>query len=389
MKKSVLFVVDSLNVGGVEKCLLTTLNHLPEDKYDLTVGVVNRTGDFLQFIPPHVRVVEINSLHRNQWRWRIDTGIVREMLKPSRLGSLFMIPWLRLVSKVRGTLIPLYSHYVNAHTDDMPEFDVAIAFQGPSQLLDYYVGRVVKARKKLGWIHFDVDRFFINPKTSAEACKDFARIFVVSDSALESFRRKVPSLSDRSETMVNLIDADEIRKSASEFDPFIHKDGVRQIVTVGRIRHQKAQDLAIKAAAILRAKGYDFHWTMVGDGCELENWRAMAATTGVADVVTFAGSKINPYPYMKHADIYVQPSRFEGFCLTVGEAKLFGVPIVATDFMGAREQLSTVENAVIVPEITPESIAEGIERAWNMPKITPAEPPVPDQIIRLMEELDS
>lgn len=44
---------------------------------------------------------------------------------------------------------------------------------------------------------------------------------------------------------------------------------------------------------------------------------------------------------MKVCDIYVQTSSFEGFCLTLNEARILNRPVVTTDFTGAREQLST------------------------------------------------
>ena len=389
MKKSVLFVVNSLDVGGVEKCLVTILNALPRDKYDITVGVVNRRGGFMDAVPAHVKVVEIDSLHRYQWIWRTDRGVLREMLRPDRFTGYFMIPALRVISKLKGTLIPLYSHYINRSTDQMPRFDIAVAFQGPSQILDYYVGKVVRAKKKIGWIHFDVDKFYINPITTADAYAGFSRVFVVSEGARKSFERKVPSLAPVTETMLNFIDKAQVRADGNNPNPFTCENDCKQIATVGRIRREKGQDLAIKAAALLKQRGYDFHWTIVGDGDILQEFKNLAGSLGVADRFTFAGSTTNPYPYMKHCDIYVQPSRFEGFCLTIGEAKVFGVPIVATEFQGAHEQLDGLENAVIVKETTPEAIADGIERAWTMRRVAPEPDGVPTQITRLMEVFDS
>lgn len=389
MKKSVLFVVNNLNIGGVEKCLLTILNRLPADKYNLAVGVVNRTGDFLKYIPENVKVIEIESLHKNDWRWQIDSSVIRKALQPKHLSSLLMIPLLRIISKIKGTLIPLYSHYVNSSTDNMPEYDVAVSFQGPSQLLDYYVGKVIKAKKKIGWIHFDVDKFYINEKTTAETCKDFSNIFVVSNASLESFRRKVPSLADRSETMLNIIDEKQNAILAEKFNPYnCRRPNARQLVTVGRINHDKGQDQAVKAAKLLKDKGYDFEWTFVGTGNEIDSCRKLAGDLGISEVISFIGSTTNPYPYIKNADIYIQPSRNEGFCLTIGEAKQFGIPIVTTDFNGAREQLHSVKNSVIVSDSDPEKIADGIAQAWDMSRITPVESQVPTQIKRLMEVLD-
>ena len=77
--------------------------------------------------------------------------------------------------------------------------------------------------------------------------------------------------------------------------------------------------------------------------------------------------KINPYAYMRDCDVYMQPSRHEGFCLTLAEALCFGNPIVATDFTGAREQLIDRENGFVVG-MSAEEITEGVEKAIVAPK---------------------
>ena len=87
----------------------------------------------------------------------------------------------------------------------------------------------------------------------------------------------------------------------------------------------------------------------------------MVAEKKLTETFIFAGGQDNPYPYFKYCDIYVQPSRFEGYCITVAEARVFRKPIVATDFDGAREQLKDNETGVIVP-CTVERIAEAVEK---------------------------
>ena len=56
--------------------------------------------------------------------------------------------------------------------------------------------------------------------------------------------------------------------------------------------------------------------------------------SNMADFI-FLGIKENPYVYMKQCDIYVQPSRFEGYCTTTNEARIVGCPSVRTDVSGA------------------------------------------------------
>ena len=39
--------------------------------------------------------------------------------------------------------------------------------------------------------------------------------------------------------------------------------------------------------------------------------------------IILLGNKNNPYPFFKDCDIYVQPSRHEGYCITLAEARIF------------------------------------------------------------------
>ena len=73
------------------------------------------------------------------------------------------------------------------------------------------------------------------------------------------------------------------------------------------------------------------------------------------------GAKINPYPYMKACDIYVQTSLFEGLGLTVIEAAILQKPIVCTNFPTAYNILKDNETGLIA-EMNPNAIAEQIEK---------------------------
>ena len=60
-----------------------------------------------------------------------------------------------------------------------------------------------------------------------------------------------------------------------------------------------------------------------------------------------AGIQSNPYPYMNIADIYVQPSRFEGKSISLDEAKILCKPIIVTNFSTVHDQFENKINASI------------------------------------------
>ena len=71
------------------------------------------------------------------------------------------------------------------------------------------------------------------------------------------------------------------------------------------------------------------------------------------------GKKENPYPYIKACDLYVQPSRYEGKCVTVREAQTLGKPVVITRYATSKNQLEDGVDGVIVP-MDNEGCAAGI-----------------------------
>jgi glycosyltransferase involved in cell wall biosynthesis len=123
----------------------------------------------------------------------------------------------------------------------------------------------------------------------------------------------------------------------------------------------KGYDIARKAASILKQHGIKFHWYFVGEGPERTNIEKWKNELGVDTEVVLLGLQTNPYAFMAQADIYVQTSKFEGFGLTIGEAKILGKPIVSTNFDVVYNQLTHEKNGLIA-DMTGESVAENILR---------------------------
>ena len=77
------------------------------------------------------------------------------------------------------------------------------------------------------------------------------------------------------------------------------------------------------------------------------------------EAVIILGKKENPYPYIAACDLYVQPSRYEGKCVSVIEAQILGKPVVITRYATSVSQLEEDVDGVIVP-MDNEGCAEGI-----------------------------
>ena len=71
---------------------------------------------------------------------------------------------------------------------------------------------------------------------------------------------------------------------------------------------------------------------------------------------------------MKECDIYVQPSKPEGYCITLAEARCFNNPIITTNFTGANEQIIN-ENTGLICEISEEEIYNAVKRLLDDNKL--------------------
>lgn len=148
-------------------------------------------------------------------------------------------------------------------------------------------------------------------------------------------------------TLYNFFDTNTIKKNAMEH-PGIHVD--REIktivmVTAGRLAPQKNQIALIEIVAILRQRGFDPKLMILGSGQEENSIRRRCGELdvpfiGIDDVsdlqkhewsVLFCQYQKNPYKFYANADIFVLPSRWEGFPLVLCEAMLIGAYAVSSD----------------------------------------------------------
>lgn len=353
-----------MNIGGVEKSFLCLLSLINPQNYEVHVGLLSLKGGFMNSIPSWVHIHHIDCYEKfHAIVHDPPKSYIKDMLSHKQWKDAFVHTLLYMHYKIIGTRSLLYRYFMRNEPVMPGTFDLAVAYAGPSQHIDYYICRKVNARVKCGWIHFDISKFGIDHGMTKRLYKTYTRIFCVSQTAKEVFDKAFPTLKEKTEVFYNVVNPSLIRCQANNGISFSDTYCGKRILTVGRISKEKGQLEAIEAFAILLKKGLNAKWYFIGDGgTYVSNCMTKVKELGIEEAVTFLGTKINPYPFMKDCDIYVQPSRHEGYCITLAEARVFGMPIVATDFTGAREQLSNRPNAYVTA-MEPQSIANGILKA--------------------------
>jgi teichuronic acid biosynthesis glycosyltransferase TuaC len=137
--------------------------------------------------------------------------------------------------------------------------------------------------------------------------------------------------------------------------------GRPRLVTIGRLVDVKGFDLLIEAVALLAGRGTPVSLEIVGAGPLDSALRARATAAGVAEVVRFSGA-LPPEAIvdaLRRADLYVQPSRREGFGVALVEALATGLPAVATRCGGPSDIVGDGDGVLVEPG-DPVALAEGI-----------------------------
>ena len=137
-------------------------------------------------------------------------------------------------------------------------------------------------------------------------------------------------------------------------------DGYK-ILTIGRLAVQKGYDIALEACRILRDRGIQFTWYVLGRGTLEEEIRMSIKEKDIEKYFVLLGTRANPYPYIKQADVYVQTSRFEGFGLAIAESRMLNTPVVTTRFDAVYAQMIEGENG-LVTDVNAQAVADGIQR---------------------------
>jgi glycosyltransferase involved in cell wall biosynthesis len=253
----------------------------------------------------------------------------------------------------RGTLL-----FLMLFQKRLSGYDAAISYAHDKWVGGFYggsndfVSRKVEARRKAAWVHNDPYRLAFTREICERTYSGFDCIVNVSSACKEKFDEICPRYRDRSVVVYNMFNAAEIRRLAEESDPYEHQ-GFR-IVTVARLFNlQKRIDRIVECCRRLRAEGIrGFTWHVVGDGPDMECLMQKAEAESLGGILFFEGHKDNPYPYMRHADVFVLTSRYEAQGMVVTESLITGTPVIVTDYEEAFEFVEDGKNGMITMNST-------------------------------------
>jgi glycosyltransferase involved in cell wall biosynthesis len=143
------------------------------------------------------------------------------------------------------------------------------------------------------------------------------------------------------------------------------------ITTAGNIRHVKGHDIFIRAAAIVVQQFPNAQFSIAGEVLEPDYYASLQALIpelNLSENFTFLGGIKDLRSHFASADIFVLPSRSEGFSNAIVEAMAAALPVVATNVGGNAEAIETGVSGFIVPPEDPAALAEAILRLLGNPE---------------------
>ncbi|GGD73270.1 glycosyltransferase [Paenibacillus nasutitermitis] len=348
MKKKILFVMNNMNCGGAEKSLVSLLQTIDYSRCEVDLLLFKKAGMFMDQIPEQVRLLEEPRGYAY-----FDMPVGKALAGAVARGRID-IAWSRLCAGYVFRREPGRSRceqrvwkYISRSIPGLAGvYDAAIGFLEKSPV--YYVIDKVKARTKIGFIHNDYDKLGMDSVIDQQYFKKLDYIATVSEACINILTERFPMYQSKIVLMHNIISPAVILGLAEGESP-LPRRGVT-IVSVGRLNYQKGFELAVQACELLVKDGLDIQWYIVGEGEERGRLEQSIKERGLENSVSLTGLLENPYPYIKHCDIYVQTSYFEGRCLTVTEAKILQKPIVSTNFKVIYDQLTDGLNGLIVEQ---------------------------------------
>ena len=337
-KLKILFVVPGFSMGGTTTALSCICNSKFRDYYDIDIFPILKKD--CNTPPLSSYDIGFNEL---------TTAFYADFSRLQLLDKLKYC-FIKLL-KQNMRLAPYIEKWIIAKTiqkiEQRKQYDYIVGFQ---EKLATRLASHFSCPHKIAWIHCDYAKTYGSDIDELKLYNQFSKIVCVSHFTSNRFVELYPSLKGRTVAIHNLFDANNvINKSKASIDDLRFNTATFTIISLGRISDVKRFYLIPELAEALLKKDLSFRWFILGSAEpeELKRLNESIKNHSVEHVVLYLGSKVNPYPYLKKADLLVTISKSEACPMIFNEAKILDVPILSSDFGSAFEFIEDGKNGYI------------------------------------------
>lgn len=294
-RKKVVFVLPRLYPGGAERVLITLMNNLPRDRYDVQFISLSGEGTIKHWINAEIPIHSLNK---------------------KRVSSSLFALYRKLKALKPDTVVTTMIH-TNAGLILLKPFFPKTRFiiresSLPRALINEYgwKGRVSRYVYKALYPHADL---VISPaKAITQEFKNYVKLDVRNH-----------------KTLPNPVNEHHLHGTVSHFDVADGRENTARFICVGRLGFEKGYDRLIEAlVGFTMPDGLDWRLDIVGKGAETKNLGDLIRHHNLADNITLAGYQNSPWPQIAAADCLLLPSRWEGMPNVVLESLACGTRVI-------------------------------------------------------------
>lgn len=350
----VLFVVPQLSHGGSNKSMESILASFDTSLFDIKIMSL-KTNEEKE---PYYSVFKKNLIEKSSLYKLVEgTSFFRKGF--NAVKNFFHIDLWKCLYIREANILQKKNH-----------FDAVVGFEESyATVFASYFENV----KKIAWMHCDYNlyRIYSGGRDEHELYSRFDHIVAVSQFAKRVFLENFPEAVDKTSVIYNILDCQKIQAQAEEeISDMYFKTDTFTMVSVGRISEVKQFELIPDFAHLVKKLNPQavFRWYIIGDGDIFlkELIRKKISDYELEGTVILLGSKTNPYPYIKQADLLVCTSRTESWSYVINEAKILHTPVVTLRSGSSEEVVEQRKTGIIVTnEVLPKTLCSLVNKGPN------------------------
>ncbi|MDK2810422.1 MAG: hypothetical protein PWR27_1131 [Petroclostridium sp.] len=351
--KKIIFVAQSLRIGGAQRALLNQLNDLSNNNdYEVSLFLYSPSGEYLEMLNKDIKIIKSRLLLHsigityNESKKNIFTYIVR-----NTIASL---------AKLLGS--DIIFNFIFRFSPKLKDYDAAVSYLHNIDNHSLYFGynkfvlNNIKANKKIAWIHSDYEVANLNTEYNNEEYNNMDYVINVSKAMKKTFDKFKIISESKSRVMYNILPADEIRKNSLENISYLDVNTFN-IITINRMDNNKSVLELCQVAKVLVENNQKFIWHFIGDGPLYNKCRQFITENDLERYVFLHGFLSNPYSILKDANLFVSGSKSETFGMSIAESLILNVPVIALKYPAIGELIDN--NGIVVNDFDEMSIKIG------------------------------
>ncbi|MGQ0613749.1 MAG: glycosyltransferase [Planctomycetaceae bacterium] len=324
----VLYLLPALVLGGAERVVVEHLRRLPRDRFAPELAAFGVSGGSRALVPADVPVHQLRG-----------PGLSRLLARRRALRALILERQIEVVS----------SHLAAASVVLLAE-----AAGSPSRAARLVTVHGDPRGSSMGW------RRRLGQGILRRLAPRAHRIVFLCRETADAAARSYGARGDQVAVIPNGVDPGELQARSEAGAPLAWPAPGLRLIAIGRLETQKGFDILLPALASARGQGVEASLLILGEGAQRAALERLRARLGLDAAVSMPGHQANLYPTLRHADLFLLPSRFEGFPLVLLEALALGRPALAAACPAGPAELLANGAGMLVPPNDPAALAAAL-----------------------------